>query len=98
VRTIYQLRWRRPVPERGGKGRESAFVFRGEKPFADGTSALRPLFVGFWTGIGVYHPDGYRRLADIALVALTLLVAESKPEDKATMVTLVVNLINQDSN
>jgi len=34
------------------------------------------------------------RLADNALVALTLLIAESKPEDKDTMVTLVVNLIN----
>nr|WP_241502247.1 hypothetical protein [Hymenobacter glacialis] len=43
------------------------------------------------------HPDGSRRLADNALVALTLLIAESKPEDKATMVTLVVNLINQDN-
>ena len=31
------------------------------------------------------------------LVALTLLIAESKPEDKATMVMLVVNLINQDN-
>jgi hypothetical protein len=28
------------------------------------------------------------------LVALTLLIAESKPEDKNTMATLVVNLIN----
>ncbi|WP_211320187.1 hypothetical protein [Hymenobacter nivis] len=45
----------------------------------------------------LYHPDGSRRLADNALVALTLLIAESKPEDKATMVTLVVNLINQDN-
>ena len=38
-----------------------------------------------------------RRLADNALVALTLLIAGSKPEDKATMVTLVGNLINQDN-
>ena len=38
--------------------------------------------------------DGRRRLADNALVALTLLFAESKPEDKDTLVLLVVNLIN----
>ena len=38
-----------------------------------------------------------RRLADNALVALTLLIAESKPEDKDMLVTLVVNLINQDN-
>jgi len=30
-------------------------------------------------------------------VALTLLIVESKPEDKTTMVTLVVNLIDQDN-
>ena len=42
----------------------------------------------------LYHPNGARRLADNALVALTLLIAESKPEDKDTLVTLVVNLIN----
>ncbi|WP_246455584.1 hypothetical protein [Hymenobacter citatus] len=46
----------------------------------------------------LYKPDGSRRLADNALVALTLLIAESKPEDKDTMVTLVVNLINQENN
>ena len=38
-----------------------------------------------------------RRLADNALVALTLLIVESKPEDKDMLVTLVVNLINQDN-
>ena len=42
----------------------------------------------------LYHPGGARRLADNALVALPLLIAESKPEDKDTLVTLVANLIN----
>jgi hypothetical protein len=36
-------------------------------------------------------------LTDNALVALTLPIAESKPEDKDPMATLVVNLINQDN-
>ncbi len=53
---------------------------------------------GSWTVIKcLYHPDGSRRLADNALVALTLMIAESKPEDKDVMVTLVVNLINRDN-
>lgn len=42
-------------------------------------------------------PDGPRRMADNALLANMLPIAESKPEDNATMVTLVVNLINQDN-
>ena len=67
--------------------------------FSDGNKRIAAfLFVWFLDrNRCLYHPDGTRRLADNALVALTLLIAESKPEDKATMVTLVVNLINQDN-
>ncbi|MBH8559907.1 virulence protein RhuM/Fic/DOC family protein [Hymenobacter sp. BT442] len=67
--------------------------------FSDGNKRIAAfLFVWFLDRNNcLYHPDGSRRLADNALVALTLLIAESKPEDKATMVTLVVNLINQDN-
>jgi prophage maintenance system killer protein len=53
------------------------------------------LFVYFLDRNGcLYRTDGTRRLADNAWVAFTLLLAESKPEDKNTMATLVVNLIN----
>ncbi|UOQ82373.1 MULTISPECIES: hypothetical protein [Hymenobacter] len=45
----------------------------------------------------LYKPDGSRRLADNARVALTLMIVESKPTDKDVMVTLVVNLINQEN-
>jgi prophage maintenance system killer protein len=43
----------------------------------------------------LYRQDGTKRLADNALVALTLLIAESKPDEKETIVKVVVNLINQ---
>jgi prophage maintenance system killer protein len=64
--------------------------------FSDGNKRIAAfLFVYFLDRNGcLYHPNGTRRLADNALVALTLLIAESKPEDKDTMATLVVNLIN----
>lgn len=67
--------------------------------FSDGNKRIAAfLFVWFLDrNKCLYQPDGSRRLADNALVALTLLIAESKPEDKDTMVTLVVNLINQDN-
>ena len=42
-----------------------------------------------------YHEDGTKRIADNTLVALTLMIAESKPEEKDVMVKVVVNLINQ---
>ena len=43
----------------------------------------------------LYRSDGSKRLADNALVVLTLLIAESRPEEKETIVKVIVNLINQ---
>jgi hypothetical protein len=45
----------------------------------------------------LYRPDGSKRLADNALVALTLLIAESRPDEKETIVKVIVNLINQNN-
>jgi hypothetical protein len=42
----------------------------------------------------LYRPDGSKKIADNALVALTLMIAESKPEEKEMMIKVVVNLIN----
>lgn len=43
----------------------------------------------------LYREDGTKRIADNTLVALTLMIAESRTEEKDTMVKVVVNLINQ---
>jgi len=40
---------------------------------------------------------GEKRIADNALVALTLMIAISKPEEKETMVKIIVNLINKNN-
>jgi hypothetical protein len=42
----------------------------------------------------LYRPDGSKKIADNALVALTLMIAESRPEEKEMMAKVVVNLIN----
>jgi len=42
----------------------------------------------------LYAPDGSKRIADNALVALTLMIAESKTEEMDMMIKVVVNLIN----
>ena len=53
------------------------------------------LFLWFLNENGIlYNEGGSKRLADNALVALTLLIAESRAEEKDTMVKVVVNLIN----
>lgn len=43
----------------------------------------------------LYRKDGSKRIADNTLVALTLMIAESRTEEKDVMVKVVVNLINQ---
>jgi prophage maintenance system killer protein len=64
--------------------------------FSDGNKRIAAfLFVWFLEKNGIlYRVDGTRKLADNALVALTLMIAESKPEEKEVMTKVVVNLIN----
>ena len=65
--------------------------------FSDGNKRIAAtLFLWFLNNNGVlYRADGSKRLADSTLVALTLMIAESKTEEKDVMVKVVVNLINQ---
>jgi prophage maintenance system killer protein len=42
----------------------------------------------------LYNDSGEKRIADNALVAFTLLIAESKPDEKETIVKVIINLIN----
>ena len=42
----------------------------------------------------LYNAGGEKRIADNALVAFTLLIAESKPDEKETIVKVIINLIN----
>ena len=65
--------------------------------FSDGNKRIAAtLFLWFLHNNGIlYRKDGTKRLADKTLVALTLMIAESRTEEKDVMVKVVVNLINQ---
>ncbi|MCJ7650207.1 MAG: Fic family protein, partial [Candidatus Lokiarchaeota archaeon] len=67
--------------------------------FIDGNKRIAAsLFLWFLNENKIlYHEDGSKRLADNALVALTLLIAESRAEEKHTMVKVIVNLINRNN-
>ena len=53
------------------------------------------LFLWFLEKNGrLYRDDGTKRIADNALVAMTLLIAESQPADKSIITSMIVNLIN----
>ncbi|MFT3678023.1 MAG: virulence protein RhuM/Fic/DOC family protein [Chitinophagaceae bacterium] len=68
--------------------------------FSDGNKRIAAfLFVWFLERNGLlYRKDGSKRIADNALVALTLMIAESKPDEKDVMTQVVVNLINGYNN
>jgi prophage maintenance system killer protein len=67
--------------------------------FSDGNKRIAAyLFVWFLDKNRIlYRNDGSKRIADNALVALTLMIAESKADEKEMMVKVIVNLINSNN-
>ena len=67
--------------------------------FSDGNKRIAAmLFLWFLNNNYVlYAEDGHKRIADNTLVALTLMIAESRTEEKDVMVKVVVNLINKEN-
>ena len=67
--------------------------------FSDGNKRIAAtLFLWFMQNNSIlYKSDGAKRISNGALVALTLMIAESRPEEKDVMVKVVVNLINKDN-
>lgn len=65
--------------------------------FSDGNKRIAAfLFLYFLEKNGILlNESGEKRIADNALVALTLMIAVSKPEEKETMIKVIVNLINR---
>ena len=67
--------------------------------FVDGNKRIAAaIFTWFLERNGLlYKPDGTKRLADNALVALTLMIAMSDPKEKDIITKIIVNLINKDN-
>ena len=63
--------------------------------FSDGNKRIAAtIFLWFMNENGILYDDMHnKRIDDATLVALTLLIAESRPEEKDTMIKVVVNLI-----
>lgn len=68
--------------------------------FSDGNKRIAAfLFLYFMEKNGIlFDANGNKRIADNALVALTLMIAVSKPDEKEMMVKVIVNLINKNNN
>ena len=66
-----------------------------DHPYADGCKRIAAsLFLEFLDKNNALFQDEKKRLSDGTLVAITLMIAESRPEEKDVMVKLVVNLLN----
>ena len=68
-----------------------------DHPFVDGNKRVGALLFILFLVQNNYliNKKGERKINDSALTALTLLVAESKPDQKDTMIKLIVNMINK---
>jgi len=68
-----------------------------DHPFADGNKRIGSLVFLLFLIENNYlmNKRGEKKINDTALAALALLIAESKPVDKQSMVKLIVNLINR---
>ena len=65
-----------------------------DHPYADGCKRIAAsLFLEFLDRNDFLYKDGEKRISDGALVAITLMIAESNPEEKEIMVKLVMNLL-----
>ena len=66
-----------------------------DHPYADGCKRIAAsLFLEFLNRNNALFVDGTKRLSDGTLVAITLMIAESKPEEKDVMVKMVMNLLS----
>ena len=66
-----------------------------DHPYVDGCKRIAAsLFLEFLDKNNALFQDGEKRLSDGTLVAVTLMIAESNPEEKEVMVKLVMNLLN----
>lgn len=67
--------------------------------FSDGNKRIAAfLFLWFLEKNGIlYKPDGTMLIGNNTLVALTLMIAESRTEEKDVMVKVIVNLINKNN-
>ncbi len=78
------------------KGANLLYFIVKNHSFTDGNKRIAAAIFVWFLGRHdyLYNIDGEKRVADNALVAFTLLIAESKPDEKETIVKVIINLIN----
>ena len=93
---VYQNVFGREVyPSLEEKAANLLYFMIKDHPFTDGCKRIAAsLFLEFMSRNRILFKDGQKRISDSALVAITLMIAESKPEEKEIMTTLVMNFLS----
>lgn len=100
INTIYQTFDREELyPSIEEKAAMLFYLVIKNHSFSDGNKRIAAfLFLWFLEKNGIlYKSDGSRLINNNTLVALTLMIAESRTEEKDLMVKVVINLINQNN-
>ena len=98
---IYQTAFGEEVyPSIEEKGANLLYFIVKNHSFSDGNKRIAAaIFIYFMNRNGIlYREDGSKRIADNTLVAITLMIAESRPQEKDIIVKVLVNLINGSTN
>lgn len=65
-----------------------------DHPYNDGCKRIAAsLFLEFLARNNALYRDGNKIISDVALVAITIMIAESRPDEKDLMVKLVMNFL-----
>ena len=100
INTIYQtFDGKELYPSVEEKAAMLLYLVTKNHSFSDGNKRIAAfLFLWFLQNNGIlYKEDGQRLIENNTLVALTLMIAESRTEEMDIMVKLVVNLINKNN-
>ncbi|OJV37195.1 MAG: cytochrome C biogenesis protein CycH [Bacteroidia bacterium 43-41] len=100
INTIYQTFDGQDLyPSVEEKGAMLLYLVTKNHSFSDGNKRIAAfLFLWFLEKNGIlYRADGTKLIENNTLVALTLMIAESRTEEKDVMVKVVVNLINKNN-
>ena len=100
INTIYQTFDGRDLyPSIEEKAAMLLYLVTKNHSFSDGNKRIAAfLFLWFLEKNGIlYKSGGGRLIENNTLVALTLMIAESRPEEMDTMVKVVINLINKNN-
>lgn len=101
IATIYQTFDNKDLyPSIEEKAANLLYLITKNHSFVDGNKRIAAFMFLFFLERNeiLYNEHGDKRIADNALVALTLMIAVSKPEEKDTIIKIIVNLINKNNN